>query len=92
MHLHHLQVWGLPRRTNNPVRDYVCIPLCPRCHLDGRHAIHAIGQANWFELHGLTPEQVLLQQYVTYASWTDLPLPASLSASDTARWLRSQEG
>lgn len=92
VHLHHLAMWGLPRRTNNPVRDYVVVPLSPRCHQTGRHAAHSTGQAEWARLHGLDLEAALLAQYRAYAAQAWLALPTGLGARAAAEWLRAREG
>ncbi|MDV6376437.1 hypothetical protein [Deinococcus arenicola] len=98
--LHHLAMWGLPRKTNNPLRDWVVVPLCLTCHQHGRHAAHRCGpwdgqgshgQASWARIHALDLEAALLAQYAAYARHAWLALPSGLSARDSAAWLRRAE-
>lgn len=92
--LHHLHVWGLPRKRGNPVRDYVTVPLCPRHHDDtgDRHAAHRMQQEDWlayWELGGA--DDLLGSQMRTYAVTRWLDPPPGLSARQLAEWLLERE-
>ena len=98
--LHHLSMWGLPRKTNNPLRDWVVVPLCSTCHQHGKTAAHHCGpwddqgnhgQASWARLHALDLETTLCRQYAAYAQHAWLALPPGLPARQAAVWLKAAE-
>ncbi|WP_135227551.1 hypothetical protein [Deinococcus fonticola] len=90
--LHHLRVWGLPRRTNNPLRNYSVIPLCPAHHTDGPEAVHRMGEQQFLERLGTNADDLLLHYYAAYVPTRYLPTPpAGAGARQMAQWLLERE-
>lgn len=92
--LHHLHVWGLPRKRNNPLRDYVTVPVCDNHHRDTGHpqAAHRMQQDAWLAHWGQqSADALLLGFYARYSAHAGLPLPQGLDAREAARWLRDRE-
>lgn len=92
VHLHHLRMWNLPRRTNNPLRNYTLIALCPRHHTDGTDAVHNVGEREFFERMNTTPDALLLSQFRAYVATRLLPsLPIDITTRAAAEWLLARE-
>lgn len=88
--LHHVRVWGLPRRTNNPLRTYTVIPLCDPHHQSGPDAVHVVGEQVFVQRLGIGLDELLMEQYRRYAETRWVNIPRELSTLEVAEWLCSR--
>ncbi|WP_075830707.1 hypothetical protein [Deinococcus marmoris] len=92
--LHHLAVWGLPRKLRNPLRDYVVVSVCPHHHDDtgDRQAAHRMAQDAWLSAWGYPDaDTLLLAALRAYSAAHGLVPPPRLGAQQLAQWLRDTE-
>lgn len=91
VHLHHVTVWGLPRR-GHALQEFTVLPVCAYHHQTGPHAAHRMKQVRWLLHYGTDLEATLLAQYRGYAAAHGLGLPGGLTAREAAAWLVAAPG